>query len=430
MMFVGVAVGVFLGFPIAFTLAGLGLVFGYIGWGNAILQLVGIRAYSIMTEMTYIAIPLFVFMGCMLERSGVATVAFQVMNQWLRKIKGGLGIATIVICVVFGCCVGVVGASVTTMGLLTLAPMMNAGYDKRLATGMVAAGGTLGILLPPSIMLVVLGPIAGVSVIGLFAGTIAPGLLLGLLYGIYVGLIGHIRKGMVPEIIPDKDYVKQFSLGSGLAAFLPLMVLIFTVLGAIFFGIAAPTEAAGVGALGAIIIAAGYKKCNFTTLSGSALATIRTSTMVYFVIMGANIFTATFFGVGGTRVIGNALTGLGLEAAGTFAVVLLLVFTLGIFLDWVGVILIVIPVFMPLLVGFGYDPMFVSLVCVVMLQTSFVTPPFAYTIFYIAGVAPPGVTVGDIYRGVTPFIFIQLFVVGLCVAFPAFLEFIPNIIMG
>jgi len=431
LMIVGVLVGVMLGFPIAFTLGALGLIFGYIGWGSPVLNMVGIRAVGLNQDIIFIAIPLFVFMGCMLERSGVAIKAFEVLNQWLRRIKGGLGIASVIICVIFGASVGVVGASVVTMALLCIPPMLKAGYDKRLATGIVAAGGTLGILLPPSIMLVVLGPVAQVSVIQLFAGTIAPGLLLGLLYAIYVALIGNLRKGMVPETIKDDtNYVKQFNLAQGLAAFLPLIVLIFAVLGAIFFGIAAPTEAAAVGALGAIIVAVGYRKCTWDALAGSAKATIRASSMVFFVILGANIFTGSFFAVGGTRIVSNVLTGLGLGPVGTYAIVLLLVFSLGIFLDWVGVILIVVPVFLPILVEFGFDPLAVSLTIVVLLQTSFVTPPFAYTIFYIAGVSPPEVKVADIYRGVTPFIFIQLIVVAICIAFPGFLLFLPDVLIS
>ncbi|MCL2436854.1 MAG: TRAP transporter large permease subunit [Clostridiales bacterium] len=430
LMIVGVLVGVMLGFPIAFTLAGLGLLFGFFGDGPVVFHLMGSRAVTLFSDVIFIAIPLFVFMGCMLERSGVANTAFAVLNQWLRKIKGGLGIASVLICVVFGASVGVVGASVVTMSLLCIPPMLNAGYDKRLATGIVAAGGTLGILLPPSIMLVVLGPIAGVGVIQLFAGTIMPGLLLGLMYGIYVAVIGHVRKGMVPEVIKnDSNYVKEFSLARGIMSFLPLVVLISVVLGAIFFGIAAPTEAAGVGALGAIIMAMLYRKCTWDALYGSAMATIRASSMVFFVILGANIFTAAFFRLGGTRVVSEALTGLGLGPVGTYAVVLLLVFSLGIFLDWVGVILIVVPVFLPILVGYGFHPLAVCLTIVILLQTSFVTPPFAYTIFYIAGVAPPGVKVSDIYRGVTPFIFIQLIVVILSLAFPNALLWLPGILV-
>jgi len=432
LMFLGVALCIFLGFPVAFTLAGMGLIFGYMGWGQGIIPLMGARAFNVMTDMTYVAIPLFVFMGSMLQMSGVAESAFGALKQWLRKIKGGLGISTVVLCVIFGSCVGVVGASVTTMAMLTLPPMIDSGYKKSLATGIVAAGGSLGILLPPSIMMVVLGPVAGVSIIKLFAGTIAPGLMLGLCYGIYVFVITRVRKDLVPEIPKIPKGTKEdleYTLVRGLAAFIPLIALIFLVLGVIFFGIAAPTEAAAVGATGAILIALGYRKCTLKALNSSALVTLRASTMVMFVILGAQVFTASFFGVGGTRVVAAFLSGMGVGANGTLLLVLLLVFFLGIFLDWVGVILIVVPVFLPILVEFGFDPLYVCLVMLVLLQTSFITPPFAYTIFYIMGVAPKGVTIGDIYRGIWPFVGIQLLITSFCVTQPAFMVWLPNLIV-
>jgi tripartite ATP-independent transporter DctM subunit len=430
MMFIGVAVGIFLGFPVAFTLAGMGLVFGVIGYGsNATFYLMGARAFSVMTNYMYIAIPLFIFMGSMLQMSGVADSAFGALKQWMRNIKGGLGIATVVLCVIFGSCVGVVGASVTTMALLTLPPMYESGYKRSLATGIVAAGGTLGILLPPSIMMVVMGPVAGVSIIKLFAGTIAPGLMLGFVFGLYVFIIVRVRKGLVPDVVKSKDEVLQYSLGQGLAAFIPLISLILAVLGAIFFGIASPTEAAAVGALGSVVIAAGYRRLNIKAICDTAMITLRASTMVMFVILGANVFTAVFFVIGGTETTANFLKGMGLAGGGTFAVVLLLVFLLGIFLDWVGVILIVVPVFMPILVEFGFHPLYVSLVILVLLQTSFITPPFAYTMFYIMGVAPPGTKLSDLYKGVVPFIILQLIVVGICIALPDFIVAIPEAIV-
>ena len=428
LMFVGVAVGIFLGFPVAFTLAGMGLLFGYFGWGPQTFGIMGMRAFDVMQNITFIAIPLFVFMGTMLQSSGVADNAFNALAQWLRNVRGGLGIATIVLCVIFGSCVGVVGASVTTMALLTLPPMYEGGYKRSLATGIVAAGGTLGILLPPSIMMVVMGPVAQVSVIQLFAGTIIPGLMLGLAYGIFVFIAVRVKKDL---IAPAQDIVQKphISLGRGLAAFIPMVLLIFCVLGAIFFGIAAPTEAAAVGALGAILIAAGYRKLTRIAISGSALTTLRASSMVMFVIMGANIFTSVFFGIGGQRVIRNALADLGLDGVGTFVIVLILVFTLGIFLDWVGVILIVVPVFLPILIGFGFNPLYVCLIILTLLQTSFITPPFAYSIFYILGVAPKGTTTQDIYKGVVPFICIQLIVVGILIALPDFVVWLPGVLV-
>ena len=428
LMFVMIAVGVFLGFPIAFVLAGLGLIFGYIFWGPQVVNLMAARGFAVMTNMTYVAIPLFVFMGCMLEHSGIANVAFGALNQWLRRIRGGLGVATIAICTMFGACVGVVGASVTTMGLLALPPMVDRGYSKSLATGIVAAGGSLGILIPPSIMIVVFGPVAGVSVVKLFAGAVPPGFLLAIAYIVYILVCGFVKKDMVPPAIKkdDPNVKLEFTLAQGLASFLPFIVLILLVMGSILLGIAAPTEAAGVGALGAILIAIGYRRFNKKSVVGSAIATLSTSAMVMFVILGANVFTAVFFGLGGTKVVTNFINAMGLGPNGLFAVVLIVVFILGVFIDWVGITLIVVPVFMPILVEFGFDPLFVSLIIIVLMQTSFLTPPFAYAIFYIAGIAPPGVTVMHIYKGVLPFIAIQVVVVALCIWQPNILLWLPN----
>jgi tripartite ATP-independent transporter DctM subunit len=426
LMFVGILVGVFLGFPIAFTLTGLGLIFGLIGWGNTVFTLLASRAYAVMTNYTYVAIPLFVFMGCMLERTGVAETAFAVLDQWLRKIKGGLAIATIILCTIFAACTGVVGASVTTMAVLVLPSMMKRGYSKELASGVVSAGGTLGILIPPSIMLVVFGPVAGVSVVDLFAAAVPPGLLLAALYILYIVVITRVKKGMAPDIVNVEKSQLEYTLKDGLIAFVPFIVLIFLVLGVIFFGVAAPTEAAGVGALGSILVAAMYRKCTWKALKESAMNTLKTSAMVTYVALGANLFTSVFFGVGGDRVLTNFILNIGLGPYGVFAIVLIIVFLLGMLIDWLGIVLIVIPIFMPILVSFGMDPLWVSMVIIVLLQTSFITPPFAYSIFYLKGVAPPEIELGHIYRGVVPFIVIQVIVVVLCIVFPDIVTFLPQ----
>lgn len=428
LMFVGVLVGVFLGFPIAFTLTGLGVVFGLIGWGTEVMSLLGSRAYGVMTNYTYVAIPLFVFMGCMLERSGVADKAFDVLNQWLGKVRGGLALATVILCTIFAACTGVVGASVTTMGLLVLPAMINRGYDKGLATGVVAAGGTLGILIPPSIMLVVFGPIAGVSVVDLFAAAIPPGLLLAVGYFLYVLIVSKVKKGMAPEVLKYEEGEKRFSLIEGLLAFIPFVTLILLVLGVIFFGIAAPTEAAAVGAVGSIIIAAGYRKLTWKAIKESAMNTLRTSVMVMYVALGANLFTAVFFGVGGDKVVSNFILNIGLGPNGALAIVLVIVFLLGMLIDWLGIVLIVIPIFMPILVSYGMNPLWVSMVIIVLLQTSFLTPPFAYALFYVKGVAPEGVTINHIYKGVIPFIIIQAVVLIICISFPSFITFLPELL--
>ncbi len=428
LMFIGILVGVFMGFPIAFTLSGLGVLFGFIGWGDTVLSLLGSKGFAVMTNYTYVAIPLFVFMGCMLNSSGVADTAFEVLAQWLRKVKGGLGIATCILCIIFAACTGVVGASVTTMGLLVLGPMISKGYSKSLSTGLVAAGGTLGILIPPSIMLVVFGPIAGISVVQLFESAFVPGITLGICYALYVIIIGKVKPGVIPDVVADEHYEKKFTLLQGLKCFVPFILLILCVLGSIFFGIAAPTEAAGLGALGSILIAALYKTCTWKNLKDAAISTLETSAMVMYVAFGANMFTGVFFGVGGKNVVANTLASIGMGPTATLVLVLVIVFLLGMLIDWLGILLIVIPIFMPILTGFGYDPLWISMVIIVLLQTSFLSPPFAYALFYVKGVAPEGVTIGDIYRGVVPFILIQLAVLMICIFVPEFVTFMPDLL--
>ena len=427
LMFVTVLVGVFLGFPIAWTLAGLGIGFGLIGWGNQVFALVGSRAYGVLSSYTYVAIPLFIFMGAMLERSGVADKAFAVLNQWLKNVKGSLAYATIIICTLFAACTGVVGASVTTMGLLALPPMHERGYDNKLSTGVVAAGGTLGILIPPSIMLVLLGPMANVSVVDLFAAAIIPGLLLSFMYLLYIFILIKIKKDVVPEqAIQEGEEI--YSVWDGIKAFVPFILLILAVMGAILAGICAPTEAAALGAFGAFLIALGFRRLNWQVIKEAALSTLKTSTMIAFIAIGANLFTAVFFGVGCGTVVNNFITSLGLGATGTMLIVLLIVFLLGMLIDWVGILLIVVPIFMPIMAQFGVNPLWAVMMIVVILQSSFLTPPFAYALFYIKGIAPKGITIGDIYYGVIPFIAIIILAVALCWIFPEIITALPDLL--
>lgn len=426
LMFVGILVGVFMGFPIAFTLAGLGCVFGFLGWGDSIIPLMASKSYSVMQNYTYVAIPLFVFMGAMLDKSGVADKAFAVLNYWLRNIKGGLGIATIILCTIFAACTGVVGASVTAMGLLALPPMIKRGYNHSLATGIIGAGGTLGILIPPSIMLVLFGPMANISVVDLFSAAIVPGLMLAAGYLIYTIVYVHVKKD---AIVPPPDLEEEeekYTIVDGLKAFVPFLFIIFMVLGLILFGVCSPTEASAAGAFAAILLALVYKKLTWQVVWDAAKGALSTSAMVMFVAVGANIFTSVFFGVGADRVLTNFVLNLGLGTWGTIISVLLLVFVLGMLIDWVGILLIVVPIFMPIITGLGVDPLWASMVIIVMLQSSFLTPPFAYALFYIKGIAPPGVTIGEIYKGVIPFVLIILAEVALLMIFPGIVTFLPN----
>lgn len=427
LMFVGILVGVFMGFPIAFTLAGLGCVFGFLGWGDSIIPLMASKSYSVMQNYTYVAIPLFVFMGAMLDKSGVADKAFAVLNYWLRNIKGGLGIATIILCTIFAACTGVVGASVTAMGLLALPPMIKRGYNHSLATGIIGAGGTLGILIPPSIMLVLFGPMANISVVDLFSAAIVPGLMLAAGYLIYTIVYVHVKKD---AIVPPPDLEEEeekYTIVDGLKAFVPFLFIIFMVLGLILFGVCSPTEASAAGAFASILLALVYKKLTWQVVWDAAKGALSTSAMVMFVAVGANIFTSVFFGVGADRVLTNFVLNLGLGTWGTIISVLLLVFVLGMLIDWVGILLIVVPIFMPIITGLGVDPLWASMLIIVMLQSSFLTPPFAYALFYIKGIAPPGVTIGEIYKGVIPFVLIILAEVALLMFFPGIVTFLPNL---
>jgi tripartite ATP-independent transporter DctM subunit len=426
LMFVSVCVGILMGFPVSFTMAGVPIIFGDIGFGNTVFLIAGYQFTAVMDEFAFIAIPLFVFMGAILERSGVAEGALGALSQWLRKIRGGLGITTIIICMLLSACVGVLGASVAAIGLLTLGPLINRGYDKRLAAGIVAAGGSLSVLLPPSIVLILFSTEIDIQMVKLFLGAIAPGLLLGFCYMFYIAALAIFKSSKLPEVEKDDGRPLKYTLSQGLIAFVPLMALIFIVLGAILGGIASPTEVSAVGAVGSIIVTAAYKKCNKEILLEAAVNTLMVSTMVIFIAIGAELFKSVFFRMEGAAIIKSAIASSGLSAYGVFAVFLALVFIMGIFIDWFGISLILCPIFIPLLNGFGFDPIHVSITVLVLLQTSFLTPPFAQSVLYVMGVAPPGLTISDAYRGSIPFIIIQLLVVLLCVSFPGFIMFLPD----
>lgn len=428
LMFVGILIGVFMGFPIAFTLGGLGFIFGFFCWGPQTITLLASKAFSVYSNYTYVAIPLFIFMGSMLDASGVADTAFGVLNQWLKKFKGGLGVATIILCTMFAACTGVVGASVTAMGLLALPAMINRGYNHSLSTGIIGAGGTLGILIPPSIMLVLYGPMADISVVKLFSAAIVPGLMLSVGYIVYIIVYVRVKK----DAIVDTGYVEQnahYTAWDGIKAFVPFIFLIFMVLGLILLGVCSPTEAAAAGAFGAMILALAYRRLTFKVLRDAGISALKTSAMVMFLAVGANIFTSVFFGVGCNKALTSFIMNLGIGPWGSFFAVLLLVFLLGMLIDWVGILLIVIPIFMPVLVQFGFDPLWASMIIIVLLQTSFLTPPFAYALFYIKGIAPKGVTTVEIYKGVVPFILIIVFVLALLMIFPGIVSWLPNLLM-
>ncbi|MCL2436851.1 MAG: TRAP transporter large permease subunit [Clostridiales bacterium] len=431
LMFIGLFVGVFMGFPVALTMIGISIIVGFSHLGTTSFRMPGMMLNSVIGEWAYVAVPMFVFMGCMLEKSGAADNAFGVMNQWFRNVRGGLGISVALICVLFAACIGVLGASVTTVGVLALGPMIKRGYDKGFSTSIVAAGGSMGILLPPSIVLILFSSLAALSMFRLFVATIVPGILLALLYAIYAGIVGYIKPGIVPAVEKDKNAPLEYNLRQSLSSFLPFILLIFAVLGAMFLGLVSPTEVAAFGSLGSILVAMWNKKFNKTTFLDAAKQTFGVTAMVMLIAVGATMFTATFFLNGGRPVIRNILEQYNLGANGTFALFLIIIFVLGICVDWLGVSMIMVPIFMPILVEFGFDGIHVSVVALVLLQTSFLTPPFAQSILYALSVVPEGIKIQEkeVYRSVAPFIGIQLLVVAICIIFPGVVTFLPGLML-
>ena len=431
LMFAGVIVGVLMGYPLGFVLAGLGGIFGLTQIGIGVIPVFISRIVSLAQNYVLIAAPLFIFMGVMLERSGASERMYGAMHLWMSGLRGGLAIGTVLICTLFAACTGIVGASVTTMGLLALPAMLSRGYDKSLTAGTICAGGTLGILIPPSIMLVVYGPQAGISVGKLFIAAIIPGLVLSSLYIIYIAIRCFINPRLGPPMpIEERRGISLARKTSLLiTSLLPPLFLILAVLGTIFFGVASPTEAAGMGALASIILTAIYGNLNFTTLKETGYRTIQATAMVFMVALGASMFLGVFMKLGGGKVIGEALLGLPWGKWGILAVIMFVIFILGMFIDWLGIIFILVPLLTPIAAKLGFDPLWFAMLICVNLQMSFLTPPFAYAAFFLKGVAPPELSIGDIYKSVIPFVALQATGLVLCVIFPPLITWLPSLMI-
>ncbi len=418
---------VMLGFPIGFSLAGVATIFGFIFIGPQVANIFMLRIFVVLSDYILIAIPLFVFMGIIIERSGIATRLYDAMFVLLGKLKGGLAIATVLSCTIFAAATGVVGATVVTMGIMALPAMLKYGYDKPLACGSICSGGALGILIPPSILILVYAPIANVSVGALLIGAFIPGLLLAGLYVTFIGIRCFITPSMGPSISPDEIKVSLFEkLKMFSTSVVPVCLLVLAVLGSIFFGLAAPTEAAAIGAFAAVILAVCYKALNLGILKDAAIRTMKTSAMVYMVVIGASFFTSVFMRLGCGRVVEALVLGLPFGKWGILISMWLVIIIMGAFLDWIGIVMIVVPLFTPIAAKLGFDPIWFAMMNIVVLQTSFLTPPFAYTIFYLKGIAPPEVTLAHIYRGVVPFLALMLIGIMLLCLFPSIITFAPK----
>jgi len=424
-----VVIGLFTGFPIAFILGTVALLFGLPFFGEQIGKLIYQRVWNLLLNYTLLAVPLFIFMGLVLERSGIAERLYDVLYLWLGRVRGGLGIVTIVVGTVLAATVGTISASVTMLALVGLPSMLKRGYDKGLATGAICAGGCLGILIPPSVMLVLYGPMAQISVGKLFFGAFMPGFLLSFLYILYIAIRAALEPQNRPPIPAEEmqiPFVKKTRML--MTALVPPVLLVMAVLGTIFLGVAPPTEAASVGAFAAVMLTLAYRKFSWKVLGECTLFTMQTSAFIFLMATMSFAFTGVFIGVGGDDVVKGLILGTPGGKWGAFFIVMFLVFILGFFLDWIGIVFIMVPIITPIAAAYGFDPVWFAIMVCVNLQTAFMTPPFAPAIFLVKGAADPslGVTMSDIIRGIWPFVFLVLVGMVLCVAFPEIILWLPQ----
>ncbi|HCW92582.1 MAG TPA: C4-dicarboxylate ABC transporter, partial [Flexistipes sinusarabici] len=390
------------------------------------------KTYGLMTNYVLVAIPLFILMAQFLDKSGVAEDLYESMYIVLGPVRGGLALATIVVSTVFAATTGIIGASVVAMGLLAAPTMLSKGYQKELTAGVITAGGTLGILIPPSIMLVVYGGLIGMSVGKLFLAAFIPGLLLSMLYLLYTFVLCYIRPYYGPPIpMKKRTHTTAQKIGMTMKSMLPPLFLIFAVLGSIAAGVATPTEAAGLGSLGALLLAVVNKRANWEFFKESSYSTLKITCMVMLIFVGANFYTAIFMGLGGGDMFERLLFAVSDNKWVILAVMMIIMFLLGMFVDWLGILLLCVPIFTPIAVGtLGFDPLWFALIVCVNLQMSFLTPPFGYALFYLKGVAPPGMELGHIYRGIIPFVILQVIGLILIISFPELVTWLPNFIMN
>ena len=450
LLFVTVIVFLLAGFPVAFTLGGTALIFAGIGivagvFSDALLLSLPNRVFGIMFNETLVAVPLFVFMGVTLERARIAEELLETLSGLFGSLRGGLGVSVTLVGMLLAASTGIVGATVVTMGLLSLPTMLKRGYSPEIATGTICASGTLGQIIPPSIILVMLGDVMTtayqqaqiemgvfspktVSVGDLFAGALIPGLLLVLLYVIYILAVALLRPNSMPA--HRRDAADEVSAARILKALAPPLILIFAVLGSILTGLATPTEAAGVGGMGALLLAMLRRELDADRLRDIMRSTLRISSMVFLILIGASIFSLVFRGYGGDDGVRAVLEALPGGVIGAVVVVMLVMFLLGFVLDFIEITFVVVPIVGPVLLAMGLDPVWLGIMIALNLQTSFLTPPFGFALFYLRGVAPPSVSTAHIYRGAMPFVAIQIFALLLIAAFPDLVTWLPQKIYG
>ena len=429
-MFSVLFIGVLTGFPLAVPIGGAGLLFGFMMFGDAAFDMIYTRVYAQLTNTGFMAVPLFVFMGGMLERSGIAKRMYESLYISFGRFRGGLAIVSIMIGTIMAACIGVIAASISMLAMVALPVMIKRGYDKGLATGCICAGGTLGILIPPSIMLIVYGPAAWISVGKLFTAAFGPGLMLSGLYMLYIAIRAFFQPSIAPAISKEEEghYSLMTKIRMLVTSLLPTLVLILSVLGAIYTGIAAPTEAAAVGAVISVLLTIAYRQFTFKDLMDVSLSTIKLTCMVLFIASMSTAFVSVFLSGGGGDVVKDFILGFPGGRWSVFAMIMVVTFALGAFIDWVGIIFVLVPILSPIIPMLGFDPLWFAMMIIVNLQMSFLTPPFAYAMFFLKGAADPalGIETKDIIRGMLPFVGIVAIGLVLMIIFPQIVLWLPG----
>ncbi|MGE0148944.1 MAG: TRAP transporter large permease subunit [Parvibaculaceae bacterium] len=440
LMFGGLAVLLMLGLPMAFCTGSLAVLFLWLFGNSAMLNMLPARVFPFMTDYQLSAVPLFIFMAAILEKAGIIEELFDVVYKWLGGLKGGLASATVISCTLLAAMVGVVGATEVTMGMIALPAMLKRNYDPKLACGSLLAGGTLGILIPPSVMAIVYAVVAQQSLGELLVGAVFPGFLLSGMYVAYVTIRCYINPALGPALPPEERIGLAEKLRLLQSTIMPVLLIIL-VLGVIFLGIATPVEAAGIGTFGAFVVCAVHRRLNWAAISEACIATLKATAMVMWIFFGATMFVGFFILKGGQTFVAESILGTGLEPYGVLVLMMVILFVLGMFLDWVGILLLTVPIFLPILTSLQFDgvaglpgvaaedvPLWYGVIFMVNMQMAFLSPPFGYSLFYLKSVAPPQISMGLIFRAAAPFLCLQAIGVTLCIMFPGLATWLPKIV--
>jgi tripartite ATP-independent transporter DctM subunit len=425
LFFFSLLVFLLLGSPLSFVLGGVSIVFLYFTWGPESFYMVAAQSWGAMNKFTLVAIPLFIFMAMILERSGTANDLYEMMYLWFGPVRGGLAIGTVAICAIFAAMCGISGAAVVSMGTIALPSMMKYNYDKELALGCINAGGSLGILIPPSVIMIIYSLLSGDSVGRLFAGGVLPGLLIAVMLALYIGLRCLFQPHLGPSLPAEErgDWGRKFRALK--AVILPLLIVVM-VLGSIVFGITTPTEAAGAGVLGALISGLVYRQLTWTRIKEASLRTFRLTGMIMWILFGAYCFSAAYHGMGAPGLVENLMKHIPGGAWGSMIFIQAVLFFLGMVLDPAGIMMITAPIFLPVIKAHGFDPLWFGILFTINMEIGYMTPPFGFNLFYLKGIVPPGITMGDIYRSVIPYTVVEAAGLALVMIFPSLATWLPS----